>query len=841
MKIVRSMVLLLTIAMLVAGATSVSAAELSRCGTVTPTEAQMEQVQARIDEWLRTHDVSEKAIVTIPVAFHVVRYNDGVTANVTDSQIADQMAILNAAYANTNWRFTLASTERVNNTTWSTHNYGSSTESAMKSALAISPATTLNIYTCDIGGGTLGYATFPDMYAESSYMHGVVVLYSSLPGGSAAPYNLGDTATHEVGHYVGLYHTFQGGCTGSGDYVSDTPAEASAAFGCPSGRDTCTGTGVDPIHNFMDYTDDDCMDHFTTGQVTRSDAQMGTYRPTMAAGSGGGTAPVAAFSGTPTSGTAPLAVTFTDQSSNSPTTWSWSFGDGGTSTAKNPSHSYTAAGNYTVTLTAANSYGSDPETKSNYISVTTTGGGSWTTITFDNFESGMGTYTDGGGDMSRYTGGTYAHQGSAAADIQDNSGTASSFYHTAGYNVSGYTDLEVEFWFRGVGMETNEDFWVQYFDGSTWRTVASYASGSGFSNNVFYNKVVSIPKGSYAYPANAKLRFMCDASANTDDVYIDEITFRGMSGSGGGSAPVAAFVGSPTSGTAPLAVTFTDQSTNAPTSWSWSFGDGGTSTAQNPGHSYAAAGSYTVTLTAANATGSDPETKSSYITVTSGGGSHITAESEANGTTGTADGPVGNNIAVSGAISSSSDDDYFYLDVTAAGNINISVAIGGSADLDWFLYNSAGTQVARGYTVSNPEAGSYNAAAGRYYVRVDGYNGATSSYTLTVGGSLLRLPAGVEKSNLPLVYHLDQNIPNPFNPVTTIKFNLPKSGRMTLRIYDERGHLVRTLVDGEMAAGRQSVLWNGMDNAGRQAHSGIYLYLIEAEGFRDSKKMTLLK
>lgn len=85
----------------------------------------------------------------------------------------------------------------------------------------------------------------------------------------------------------------------------------------------------------------------------------------------GNNPPVAAFSGTPTSGYAPLTVTFTDASTNNPTSWAWTFGDGGTSTAKNPSHTYTAAGTYTVTLTATNAYGSDSETKTGYITVTT--------------------------------------------------------------------------------------------------------------------------------------------------------------------------------------------------------------------------------------------------------------------------------------------------------------------------------------------------------------------------------------------------------------------------------------------------------------------------------------
>ncbi|MFN2370213.1 MAG: FlgD immunoglobulin-like domain containing protein, partial [Candidatus Krumholzibacteriia bacterium] len=224
-----------------------------------------------------------------------------------------------------------------------------------------------------------------------------------------------------------------------------------------------------------------------------------------------------------------------------------------------------------------------------------------------------------------------------------------------------------------------------------------------------------------------------------------------------------------------------------------------------------------------------------------GGGTAITAESEPNGDIASADGPVGPGTAVSGALSSSSDDDYFWFDVGTAGNVNISLAIGSSADLDWFLYNSAGTQVARGYTTANPEVGSYNAAAGRYYLRVDGYNGVTSSYTVTVTGGLALLRTAPEKGDLPMAFALEQNAPNPFNPSTTIAFALPRAGLVELRIYDQRGRLVRTLVDEAMTAGAKSVVWNGLDDGGRQAHSGVYLYVIEAGDFRATRKMTLLK
>ena len=203
-----------------------------------------------------------------------------VVGDVTDQQIAQQIQVLNQAYSGTGFSFNLVGVERVNNSQYYDRCYGGA-ESKMKNALAVDETHTLNIYTCNPSSGILGYATFPNSYAEDSAMHGVVLLNESLPGGSAAPYNLGDTATHEVGHYLGLYHTFQGGCNNPGDYVADTPAESSAAFGCPTGRDTCSGGGADPILNFMDYTDDACMNQFTSGQEARMQALVAQYKPSL--------------------------------------------------------------------------------------------------------------------------------------------------------------------------------------------------------------------------------------------------------------------------------------------------------------------------------------------------------------------------------------------------------------------------------------------------------------------------------------------------------------------------------------------------------------------------------
>ena len=213
----------------------------------------------------------------VNVYVHVITSSAGVGA-VTDARIADQINVLNAAYATTGWSFSLKGTDRTVNSTWSTMTPGSTAESQAKAALRIGSADDLNLYTANIGGGLLGWATFPSSYASQPKGDGVVVLYSSLPGGGAVPYDLGDTATHEIGHWMGLYHTFQGGCSKTGDAVADTPAERSEAYGCPINRDTCTAPGADPIYNFMDYTDDACMDEFTTNQDARMDAMFSTYR-----------------------------------------------------------------------------------------------------------------------------------------------------------------------------------------------------------------------------------------------------------------------------------------------------------------------------------------------------------------------------------------------------------------------------------------------------------------------------------------------------------------------------------------------------------------------------------
>jgi Pregnancy-associated plasma protein-A len=251
---------------------------LRTCGAPEPTLQELDQVGAALRRY-----VSENAAAAtgnIKVAWHVISSTAG-EGNLTQAQIDAQIAKLNSDYAGTGFTFTLASVDRRVDNKFFGMTPGSRNETNAKNALAIDPARRFNIYSAKPGQGLLGWATFPWSYPESDKRHGVVIHYATIPGGSLAPYNLGRTLVHEAGHYLGLYHTFQGGCTAPGDQVDDTPYEASAAFGCPTGRNTCTAAGDDPITNFMDYTDDACMFQFSAGQVVRMQASAGQYRPLL--------------------------------------------------------------------------------------------------------------------------------------------------------------------------------------------------------------------------------------------------------------------------------------------------------------------------------------------------------------------------------------------------------------------------------------------------------------------------------------------------------------------------------------------------------------------------------
>ncbi|MCO1615903.1 zinc metalloprotease [Micromonospora tulbaghiae] len=221
--------------------------------------------------------------VTVPTIFHMISDHELSAAEKArwNTLISAQMTVLNDSFAgrtaadasDTPFRFSLVDTTWTVNSAWYTVVPGKN-ERDMKKALYTGDSRTLNVYAANIGDGLLGWAYFPKGYNNGrDYIDGVVMLDESMPGGTAGKYALGDTLTHEVGHWLMLEHTFAHGCSASGDFVADTPREAAPQFNCPIGADTCTAPGLDPIHNFMDYTQDSCMNMFTPGQADRmSDA-----------------------------------------------------------------------------------------------------------------------------------------------------------------------------------------------------------------------------------------------------------------------------------------------------------------------------------------------------------------------------------------------------------------------------------------------------------------------------------------------------------------------------------------------------------------------------------------
>ena len=240
---------------------------------------QQRAISRRTDRILDQGRGKQTAGTTVPVYVHVMAAADG-TGDVSDAAIADQIAVLNMTFggqesadaAQTGFTFSLAGTDRYFNDTW--HRDGAS--SKYRKLTRLGGANALNMWLVEFN--YLGIATFPWDYAKSPGIDGVRVHYDSLPGGSIPNYNLGETATHEIGHWFGLYHTFQGGCTELNDQVEDTPAQSSPTSMCPVGRDSCDLPGLDPINNYMDYSYDSCYTEFSGGQSSRMTDMWAAYR-----------------------------------------------------------------------------------------------------------------------------------------------------------------------------------------------------------------------------------------------------------------------------------------------------------------------------------------------------------------------------------------------------------------------------------------------------------------------------------------------------------------------------------------------------------------------------------
>ena len=262
------------------------ASRVDRCAVEPASADQLELIDQAANGGNKDHG----GVVTVPVYWHVITTSGG-GANISPL-IPDQMQVLSDAFAGSKFAFDLKSVEVVANNAWFFAAAGSPDEVAMKNALRKGGPESLNIYTTN-GDVYLGWATLPFYYKFGPGYDGVVLWWAALPGTGLAgehpdepdgvlTYDQGDTGTHEVGHWLGLEHTFGpgNGCTAPGDKIKDTPTEAEPQFFCVQ-RDSCVGSpfrGDDPITNFMDYVDDVCMDNFTSEQTKRMRKHWHAFR-----------------------------------------------------------------------------------------------------------------------------------------------------------------------------------------------------------------------------------------------------------------------------------------------------------------------------------------------------------------------------------------------------------------------------------------------------------------------------------------------------------------------------------------------------------------------------------
>lgn len=318
---------------------SIPVSHPNRCGTTEhltwlkqqdpEAQARMDKIEAEMQAWMKypSPNALASSVIYIPVVVHVIYSN--ATENIPDSAIQQQIDQLNKDYSKTNtdtskipavWKnvaadcgiqFCLASKDPSGDPTngirhistsvtqWTTNDAVKHTAQGGDDAWLSSSY--LNVWVCNLAGGLLGYTQPPG--TGSQITDGVVILYSTLPGGpfccNTDNYNMGRTATHEIGHWLNIRHTFDGGCAGTtsstcssqGDMVCDTPPAFNPNYGCPGIKNTCSENNPFPppfnndqndmTMNYMDYTDDNCMYMFTNGQSQRMQACLSVIRPTI--------------------------------------------------------------------------------------------------------------------------------------------------------------------------------------------------------------------------------------------------------------------------------------------------------------------------------------------------------------------------------------------------------------------------------------------------------------------------------------------------------------------------------------------------------------------------------
>lgn len=533
------------------------------------------------------------AVRTIPVVVHLIQSSS--TPTISDARVISQIEVLNEDFRKLNAdttnipmvfqsvaadceiEFCLATidpqgcpTTGINRVISPTHAIHDQNQSAqMKGLIQWDPYKYLNMWVPeDILGGILGYATFPTQLNSNPNLDGVVMNGEFFGRGNGTPvssYNLGRTATHEVGHWLGLFHTFQNGCAGTsstncnsqGDLVCDTPPTAQSNFGCPGTANTCTETPTDQVDqtmNYMDYVNDACMNMFSQGQKVRMDAFLNSTRLNIwsstnltATGCDGttspGCTPQADFGSDQRYICVGDSVQFEDLSYGIPTNWQWTFqgGSPGTSSQEDPSVTYSAPGTYLVTLEVTNAFGNSTKSDTAYVVVSAVAPVPLT----EGFENGPGLPSDwyatdatGDGTWSLYTGGGSSGSNSV---VVENFGTSPTTdgddLATLPVDLSSLSNPALRFdrAYRRFNSFTYDSLKIQVSTdcGETWTTewsatgldlatVGGLLVSSGYVPQASHWRTDSLDLTAYAGQSNVRIRFR-SISGGGQNIYLDNI------------------------------------------------------------------------------------------------------------------------------------------------------------------------------------------------------------------------------------------------------------------------------------------------------------------------------
>jgi PKD repeat protein len=638
--------------------------------------------EEEFEEWLQRRTQTARGlrkksigIYTLPVVIHVIYSNP--TENISKEQVLSQLQVLNQDYRRTNpdkistpaefqrvaadcqIDFCLASVDPQGQPTDGIDRISISgspfkdkfINDVIKPNTIWDPNRYMNIWVINISDGILGYAQFPlssgltgiPTGPTGETTDGVVIHYNAFGtmGTASAPFNRGRTATHEVGHWLGLRHVWGDGPCTVDDYCGDTPPTGEPSFGCQSGKRGCFGQAM--IQNFMDYSDDVCMNLFTYDQKARmravlenSPRRASLLRSNVC--SEQGAPPIASFTADIQLGCGPLIVNFEQLCQGDPTRFIWSFpgGSPASSSAPNPQVVYNQPGEYAVSLVAENAFGRSPAfIQEGYIKVTTEGANMPLVATFETKEvppDSFFMYNPGGEGAWEHTQRVSGRGTSSGCfmfnnfennliggsdwlitpimDLSDNKKSVLTFdLAYAAYNNK-YSDT------LGIFISTGCDsrFKAIYFQGGNDLATAQ-AGGNAFTPFPEEWRTERIDLSEYDGEPFVQLAFV-NISGYGNNLYLDNVKLAGKME----PVPRPDFVAQEVSVCAGKKIKFKDLSKGEITDIAWTFPGGipASSKEANPEILYAEAGIYDVILTVTNASGSKTETKSRLITVNAG-------------------------------------------------------------------------------------------------------------------------------------------------------------------------------------------------------------------------------